>query len=64
MEPCEAMELCGFEEEKYHLRDVAFQNIRIAAAEGAECGDDGIHTQYCENVTFENVKSGFAGELR
>lgn len=61
MEPCEAMELCGFEEEKYHLRDVAFRNIRIAAAEGAECGDDGIHMQYCENVTFENVKTGFVG---
>ena len=61
MEPCEAMELCGFEEGKYHLRDVAFRNIRIAAAEGAECGDDGIHMQYCENVTFENVKTGFVG---
>lgn len=61
MEPCEAMELCGFEEKEYHLRDVSFRDIRIAAAEGAECGDDGIHMQYCENVTFENVKTGFVG---
>ena len=56
MEPCEAMELCGFEEKEYHLRNVAFRDIRIA---GGDETDDGIHMQYCENVTFENVKSGF-----
>ena len=59
MEPCEAMELCGFEEKEYHLRNVAFRDIRIA---GGDETDDGIHMQYCENVTFENVKSGFVGE--
>ena len=78
MEPCEAMELCGFEEKEYHLRDVAFRDIRIAAGESAEetgeeaersTGEEdawkrerGIYMQYCENVTFENVKAVFAGE--
>lgn len=78
MEPCEAMELCGFEEKEYHLRDVAFRDIRIAAGESAEeigeeaerstgkedawKRDRGIYMQYCENVTFENVKAVFAGE--
>lgn len=63
MEPCEAMELCGFEEKEYHLRDVEFRDIRIAAAEGGAPGENvgdeelGIHMQYCENVTFENVKA-------
>ena len=63
MEPCEAMELCGFEEKEYHLRDVEFRDIRIAAAEGGAPGIDvgdeelGIHMQYCENVTFANVKA-------
>ena len=79
MEPCEAMELCGFEEKEYHLRNVAFRDIRIsggtepAKADGgadkladAENAEDreqlGIHMQYCENVTFKNVKSGFVWE--
>lgn len=79
MEPCEAMELCGFEEKEYHLRNVAFRDIRIsggtepAKADGgadkladAENAEDreqlGIHMQYCQNVTFKNVKSGFVWE--
>ena len=79
MEPCEAMELCGFEEKEYHLRNVAFRDIRIsggtepakvdggadklADAENAEDREQlVIHMQYCQNVTFKNVKSGFVRE--
>ena len=65
MEPCEAMELCGFKEKEYHLREVVFRDIRIAKIKEDGAGEEekGIHMQYCENVTFENVKSGFVVEM-
>lgn len=50
MEPCEAMDLCGFEETEYHLRDILFQDIRIAK-NGQE--DDGIRKQFCDGVIIE-----------
>lgn len=53
MEACEAMDLCGFEEKEYHLRDILFKNIRIARNGQT---DDGIHKEYCENVAFEDVR--------
>lgn len=53
MEPCEAMDLCGFEEPEYHLRNITFKDIRIAE-NGQD--EDGIHQKYCENLVFENVR--------
>lgn len=50
MESCEAMELSGFEEKEYHLRDILFRDIRITKNVG---GDNGIHQKYCENIVFE-----------
>lgn len=52
MEPCEAMELSGFEEKEHHLRDISFRDIRI---ERSDEGDSGIRMKYCENVTFDDV---------
>lgn len=52
MEPCEAVDLCGFEEKEHHLREIVFRNIRI---DGNGQEDDGIYKKYCEDtVTFEN----------
>lgn len=55
MDLCEALDLCGFEEKEYHLKNLTFRNIRIAK-NGQE--EDGIHQKYCENLVFENISVG------
>lgn len=55
MDLCEAMDLCGFEEKEYHLKNITFRNIRIAKNGQKE---DGIHQKYCENLVFENISVG------
>ena len=55
MDLCEAMDLCGFEEKEYHLKNLTFRNIRIAKNGQKE---DGIHQKYCENLVFENISVG------
>ena len=49
MRPCLAVELRGFDEPGYEVRDVAFRDVTIGGA------SLGIQTALCEGVTFENL---------
>lgn len=44
--PCKAVELCGFDEEGHHIKNVTFRNMKMS-------GD--INLAYCEGVHFENI---------
>lgn len=46
MQPCKAIELCGFAEEGHALCDIHFRDIKLG-------GD--VSMRYCENVTFERL---------
>jgi polygalacturonase len=51
---CEAIELAGFDEPWYELRNIVFKNITIGT--GKHGHKQTISLQYCDNVTFENIK--------
>ncbi len=51
---CDAVELAGFDEPWYELRNIAFRKVTIGT------GKDGrrqtISLQHCDNITFENIR--------
>lgn len=51
--PCNAIELCGFDEPGHHIKKIRFQDITV----GGEKTDTShmISMRYCDDVTFENV---------
>ncbi len=51
--PCEAIELCGFDEPGHELRDILFEDIRLGIPEASQ--KQSISLQYCENVTIRNI---------
>lgn len=51
---CPSILLCGFDEPGYEIKNISFKNITM---ENPANGADSIHMEYCENVSFENVKS-------
>lgn len=51
--PCEAIELCGFDEPGHYLSDIRFRDITIGNGDGK--ADLKVSMQYCDRITFENV---------
>lgn len=49
---CDAMELCGFDEKGYEIKDIVFRNIHINR--NAE-GSYHISMKYCKDITFEQI---------
>ena len=50
---CPSILLCGFDEPGYEIRNVEFKDIEME--EPAE-GIEDIYTEYCENISYENVR--------
>ena len=49
---CPSILLCGFDVPSYEIKNVAFKDIEMEKpAEGIE----DIHTEFCEDISFENV---------
>lgn len=53
-EHCDAIELCGFEEEGYELSDISFQDI-VIGKEG-ERRKQNISLQLCREISFERIQ--------
>ena len=51
---CTGIELCGFEEEEYHIQDIVFRDIVLKGQDGT--GKGGIFMKYCRNILFEHVQ--------
>lgn len=51
---CEALELAGFDELGYQLRNITFRDITIGSERRSR--PQTISLQYCENITLERVK--------
>jgi polygalacturonase len=51
---CPSILLCGFDVPGYEIKNVSFKDIEME--EPAE-GIDSIHMEYCEGITFENMKN-------
>ena len=58
--PCDAIELCGFDEEGYELREIEFKDIRLGRP--GENRKHIITLQMCEGISFSNVSA--AGFLK
>ncbi len=58
---CPSILICGFDEPGYEVRNVSFKDIEL---ENPAEGTDSIHMEYCENITFENMKSVPRTELK
>jgi len=52
--PCEAIELAGFDEPGYELRNISFRNITIGSSRLSR--KQSISLQYCENITLERIR--------
>ncbi|MBE5841167.1 MAG: glycoside hydrolase family 28 protein [Butyrivibrio sp.] len=51
---CPSILLCGFDVPGYEIKNISFKDIEMEEpAEGA----DSIHMEYCEGITFENMKN-------
>ena len=50
---CRPIELCGFDECGYYVKDIVFSNIKIRGTNTK--GDQTIALKYCENITFKNI---------
>ena len=51
---CPSILLCGFDVPGYEIKNVSFKDIEMEApAEDI----DSIHTEYCKDITFENMKT-------
>ncbi len=50
---CPSILLCGFDVPGYEIKNVEFKDIEME--EPAE-GIEDIHTEYCTNITYENVR--------
>ena len=51
---CSAIELCGFDEPGYEIKDIAFRNITIGSDHNRK--EQTISLQLCENITFEKIR--------
>lgn len=51
--PCEALELCGFDEAGYELKNVSFSNLIL----GHPGQKQSLSLQMCENVSFHNMSN-------
>ncbi len=49
---CPSILLCGFDVPVYEIRNVEFKDIEMED-NGSEL--ENIHTEYCENITYENI---------
>ncbi len=52
--PCESIELCGFDEKGYNIRNIRFKDITLGKS---NVDKQNISIRYCENITFENIQS-------
>lgn len=50
---CEALELIGFEEAGYALKNITLRDVCIGSHH--HCSRHGISLQYCENITLERI---------
>lgn len=48
---CTGIELCGFEEEEYHIKDVVFRDV-VRKGQGSVS----VKMKYCRNILFEGVE--------
>lgn len=53
--PCEAVELCGFQEKGHAVRNISFRNILLGNGKGDR--KQTISLQFCENVRLENIST-------
>ncbi len=63
--PCEALELCGFDEPGHELKNIMFSNLTLGRP--GQNRKQTCSLQMCENITFYNVsnaKSESDGQLR
>ena len=51
---CDAIELVGFDEPGYELKDILFRDVTIGK-EG-HTGKQTLTLQLCENITFERLR--------
>ncbi|SFC11420.1 glycoside hydrolase family 28 protein [Butyrivibrio sp. YAB3001] len=50
---CPSILLCGFDVHGYEIKNIEFKDIEM---EEPADGFEDIHTEFCENVSFENMK--------
>lgn len=48
---CTGIELCGFEEKAYHIKDVVFRDV-VRKGQGSAS----VKMKYCRNILFEGVE--------
>ena len=51
---CPSILLCGFDVPGYEIKNIEFKDIEM---ENPENGTDSIHMEFCENISFNNIKS-------
>lgn len=51
--PCQAVELCGFDAPGHEIRDIVFRDIRLGGEE--QNGTQQISLKLCKGITFENI---------
>ena len=52
---CEALELCGFDEPGYQLKNIVFSNLRLGRSGNRK--KQTISLELCENITFCNLSN-------
>lgn len=53
--PCEAVELCGFDEPGHEIKDIVFSNLRLGRH--GKKRKQTLSLELCENITFKNLSN-------